>query len=655
MPAISCHTTPTVDGRWNEAERKALEDYAENHLVTARTSAEEALSQDPNSLPGHYILGAVLFENEGRHARAMRHLGRARELYEASFIVGDPNSPWQLHRDILFSIQSLAGELENYEYRVEILDYYNAVYDPDLMAQRAWPLMQLGRFDEARETTTIAIDSGDRWQHQLGLNARCALEGIAVEREAWFEACAEALEFVETMATQDDQVDPENGTNVAVHAYNASEAAMGVLRFTEAEDFAGIGARRLAFTPANPWRMLVRLYTTQGRMSEAVSALHEMRRWQARQPPNLRDHDRAKTDTILAIVLLVAGESEAGRRAIERALDYPDRSGLTSTGTDEALGGQSIIHRAILQLERERLAEEAVTSEGTRLERLQLRLTAIAERLRDTEQTRNVAANTERLLLTIRPYTQGGFEPLPTWLVPELIEIIGVGVFSVALELAREAESDPQFDSYFNAYEAEVSLHQRNFSRCIELVTVARQELPTVERLLRARVAAVGAQCAQREHNEEQELAYLAEAMNEDPGVVRRFGLSLPATIEVNVNGEAGEQVAKSIRRSPRFQNESGFFVTVSGGDNELRFSLASPYGDQLAQAIVLREEEENDDDFASRTSAIFHQQAFAMPLNISSQDLNSLDGHVTYNREDAREQMNDLLEGVMDSEPIGP
>ncbi len=125
MPGQSAPFTPL--------EQEALRLYNDNRLLTARTKADEALARDPDSIVGHYVLGQILRRAEGALPKAMKHLGRARELYEEKYqptVANLQDTPWLLHREILYAAQTLAGELERHEYQLQLLDYNDSLYDP---------------------------------------------------------------------------------------------------------------------------------------------------------------------------------------------------------------------------------------------------------------------------------------------------------------------------------------------------------------------------------------------------------------------------------------------------------------------------------------------------------------------------------------------
>ncbi len=656
-------------------ERTALEDevymlYNDHKLLTARRKVEELLEADPDSIVGNYVYGNVLREAEGSLPEAAHHLGRARELYETQWPVSAvpaKGTPWLLHREILFSMQMVAGEMEKHEYRLSMIDFYDSLYTPNLTAEHAWPLMRLGRFDEAREYANKAIQSTDAFQRSLGRNALCALEGEASTREPRFAACLSAFEDAKERAKRDPiSAPPDERTNVAVHAYNAALAANAVLRPDEVERLAIEGTKRLEFTPANPWRVLVRLYTSQGRMDEAVSALREMQSWRARQPAWLRDQDRAETDAAFATVMMVAGETETGLRSATRALERPDRRGLTSSDPEQATGAHALLRRSLARAHAQTQAEQASWS-GT-VQGYERALSGLGSRMRswaDDERVISVLSDDERLTATFRMYVHGGIEPVPVWLIGDLVEVLGPGVVEVVMRSAREQEEDAAFTAYYDAIDAEVALERGDARRALELAATALDGLPETERLLRARVAAVAARAAEDQGDQLQRLMCLAAAMETDAGVIRRMGLALPVRLENRAEGAAARRAMELLERSPRLDDAgAGFLVTVEGTGQQLSACIYTPEGTMLscvepavptqaadeadAASPTLEPVELDDEDYAALVAEAFHERTFAMPIVLSNVDLTSLDGTSTVNEQAARDKMQRVLDDLV-------
>ncbi len=639
-------------------ELEAYTLYGQNKLVSARTKAERILARDPDSIMGNYLAGVTLREAEGSLARAMFHLGRARELYEERWGVNrPPGAPWHLHQEILFAITQLAGEIEEYDYQVQMLEFYDSLYDPDLLAEHAWPLLHLGRFDEARAFAKRAIATNERWEASLGLNGLCAIEAEARTRKPQYDACIAALEAARRRAAAPvDPQHPENAQQVTVHAYNASLAALAMLKHAEAQALAEEGARRLEFTTANPWRLLARLHADAGQANEAIEAVREMQRWRARQPANLRDQDHAETDSALATVLLVAGEIDPAVTLIERAIDRPDRRGLSSSTPEQAHGANALLHRALVHAKAERDYE--AVSVGGFFQRTINRLGVWWDSLdsvRDDERVAGALSNEDRLVATLRVNVRGGIEPVPVWLLGDLIDTLGAGVVAVALEAAREADRGfPEVAPYHDAIGAEIALAQGDDDEALRLAKLAIEKLPAAEVLLRARTEAVAAQAERGRGDDREMYGHFVRVMQLDAGTLRRMGLALPARVVAENGGAVVEEVADMLENSPRLRSDdSGFTVAVSGTDSAPRVCLRDPSGGQLKCVDVPRlphergKPDETDDELAARTADVFHDEIFALRVVISRTDMRSLDGSVTGGVEQSRDQMRQMLDGL--------
>lgn len=646
--------------------------YNQDKLITARAKAEHVLQSNPDSIIASYVEGCVLREAEGSLARSMYYLGHARETYESRWGVNrPPGAPWHLHEEILFKITQVAGEIEEYEYELEMLEFHDSLYDPDLVAEHAWPLLHLGRFNEARDWARRGIALSDAWEHSLGLNAMCAIEAEARTRRPQYDACIAALENARRRAAvPSDPRHPEDSPHVAVHAFNASLAALSMLKHDEARTLCEEGVRQLEFTPANPWRNLAYVHVGAGRAQEAIDSVRQMQSWRARQPAQERDQDHAESDIALATVLLVVGEVEPGWRFADRAVRNPDRRGLTSSKPEQALGANALLRRVLTRTRAELHAEHA--SGGSFGERTWGAISAWWEKLgslSDDERVEGVLADDTRLVSTLRMYVRGGIEPVPTWLVGELVEVVGPGVVAAGLAQARAQDHDfRDVEPWHDAIGAEVALGEGDEARAIELADRALAHLPRSESLLMARTAAVAAEAARNEGDDAKALGYYGRVMQLDPGTIRRMGLSLPARVVSHGGGLVGD-AADDLGHSPRLREDAhGFAITVSGAGDRLSAVLSSPQGDRLTEVIstrIITHEQvhgrdhatrETDDHLVRRFVDEFHDHAFALRVTISSTDMRSLDGSTTGGTDATREQMRQMLDGLTDdSQPPAP
>ena len=636
-------------------ERAALTLLEQSKPIAARRAAEAVLAADPDSIAGHYVFGRMLHEAEGALGRAIYHLGHARELYERRYppSARPAGAPWKFHRELLLSIAQLAGEIGEYEYQLSMLEYHDALYRPARPGERAWPLMKLGRTLDAIGAARQAAGMKDPGERSLGLNALCAIKRAGDDRAGARVACAEAYDHAAKTEGNTPGFDNLFQSTLAVHAYNAALAARAAFAPADAEKIALAGTRRLAFTPANPWRFLVGLYVDQGRGGDAANALREMQRWRTRQPPQLRDQDRAESDAVVASVLLLAGRTGAALGLVERAISFPDRRGLASTDEWQAHAAHVLLRAAITRAHGELLDEAASVGRGGGA------LDAAGRRMRgwaDDEIVRGMLTDDDRLIDTMRLFGERGVNTIPVWLIGDLVRVTGPGVMAAVLAAVRESEKVPELAPYWKAIEAEVELARGDDERARDLARAALVELPATEVLLRARAAATGAMAARELDDGKLERELLATAYELDPSVIRRLGLSLPATFEGRGPGAA--EVVEMLEDSPRFRSESGAFrVSVEAAADSIRICVRSAEGNELRcvpeemgaprpEPAVGKDGKPVPPEPMTPARAVedFHRFAFAMPLGLTGADMSSLDGSTGVAEQAVREKVDQLL-----------
>ncbi len=672
-----CAQTMTSDG----SEREALLLYQSDKMVEARSAAERVLAVNESSAVAHYVLGVVLRESEGSLAPALRHLSRSRELLEERWGAHvPPGEAGTLHRDVLYATQALAGEIEEYEYQLEILDYSNRLHGPPLIAERAWPLLHLGKFAEARRAARDAIASGDAWQMSLGRNTLCAIEGRAGERQAYFDACKAAYDAALTAKV----APPSEGITgttavvsggVTVHAYNAALAARALGRMDAAREYLESGASRLELTPANPWRGLALLQADSGDIGAALNSLHEMQRWRARQPAYLREQDRAESDACVAQVLYAASASDAALKLIERAILLPDRRGLVSTDREATAGAHALLRRAISLMEAERELEEG--SRSGFFERIKRRFSAWGHSLDamfDGRRVETALTDQDRLVSSLRVFLPGGIFPVQPWLLGDITDIIGEGTMESALNDVRRREGSlPLARGYIEALGAEAAQRRGDSRRAHELAQRAKSQLPAQERLLLARVSVVDALALDDLGRTREQLAALEAAYQMDPGVFRRMQVALPTRIRAVGGADMAEKAADQLALSPRFDPTSStraFELVVEGTAHELRACFRAPSQALLGcvQRATRRPDVEprqnpgairppNDEihDIAYDLHAAVHNDLLSQRVMITTTDLRSLDGSTAPREVENRHELEAALEALAEDQVAAP
>jgi tetratricopeptide (TPR) repeat protein len=632
------------------AEQELLDTYRTDNLLTSRRLAEAILADDPDSLVANYVFGAVLRRAEGDLPSAMRSLDRARALYENTWPVAPApeSAPWRLHREILMDIQEVAQELEEHAYRLSVIEYYNALYQPDLHSQRAWALLQLGRYEEARVAARTAIESADPIEQTLGYNAACALSARTLDRAQRRDDCAGAFDVATRRARVADATDVHRSVNVAVHAYNAAHGALGAGEVETALRLLEQGSARLAFTPANPWRLRTLIELGRARGNVAADALVEMDRWRRRQPPWMRDQDRAETDGVFALAMSVFGYPDEARVAIDRAIQRPDRRGLVSTAASAQIGRHLLLRRSIREQQRVREAELAPFGFETS------RLDGMFERIERWQDDRRIVASVasgDTLERTLMPWIEGGLG-LPPWMAPDVLDVVGRGVARTALDRAKRADDPAQFPGYWTLLEAEWSLLARRWNDAADQAQAAWDALAEDDAMLRGRTAAVAHLAHTQRGDDAAARTWLNAALQSDPSIVRRRNLALPVAFQAQ--GRWGATVREALRAGPRFRaSNEGWALRIESDDDTIRACLEMPRVGAAPCTEVTRDEDETDEAMLIRFADLFHRDAFSLPLQGSTVDLRSLDGGTSFDAATARENLRDSLDRAMESRGV--
>lgn len=597
-------------------EERAWEEARGGHHIKARELAEAVLEERPDSFVGHFVLGFVHHYGEANFPRALYHLDRAMALYvQQHGERPEPPAPWRWHARILRELVWAHGDMEHYEQQLEYMARYSELYEPDFIAERAWPFMKMRRFDDAREAAELGRATGDERQVEVALNALCAIEFEAGDDEASYRACRAAMDLHGADPTQQGAVD----------FTNFAEAARAMFRLDEAERVDLLATEAQVSWYGNPWVELGELYVREGRYAEALQALREVPTYRERRPPHVRDADRNEARRALASFFLVIGRPDDALMHSEKALNAPDRRAHNSRDPQQDRAIAALLHRAGLRLRAERRSEENVGAPW--YQRLWGWGESTVDRYRGWLSGRVAARNLadeERLVGTFLIGTHRS-AVMPPWLIGELTEVLGAGVMREAIRRAREDDVREDAVAYYDAFEAEAALASGDSERARELADRAQAALNPAEAMLRARVLAILAQAARDEGDRSAASEAYGQAFQADPGVFRRMGLSVPVTYGLSGDATA-EDVGDLIDDSGRFDDEGwGLRVATVGS----QYCLLDPGGAELACVSTAHEGDGtlDEDDYAADRARAFLAAAFAPRVELSQTDANSLDG----------------------------
>jgi tetratricopeptide (TPR) repeat protein len=603
-------------------------------LIRARELATKLLAKNPNSFIAHYVMGEVEHDAEANFPRAVYHLEQARGLFERKFgQKPGEEAPWRWHTRILLSLAFAYGEIEQHEKKLALLQRYNELYEPDRLADRAWPLMKLRKFAEARKAAGEGMGTGDPRQREVALNSLCAIEFEAGNDDKSYEACKSAMDNARSMGMDLDPAD----------LMNFAEASRSVFKLDEAERIDREAADASTAWYGNPWSELGELYLREGRLGEALAALREIPRYRAQRPPHVRESDRNENRRALSAFFVVLGRADDALRVTQKALVAPDRRGHNSRDKAQDLAVSALLDGAAHRLKAERAIEKAA-GEGL-YERLKATLGSLGERFEAwTSARRAVRAVGDGTRLS------GSFQigtaraaVMPPWLAGELVQAVGAGPARAAIAKARKEDARSQAGAYYDAFEAEAAFLAGDAAETERLLSRSLGALPQAEQLLRARALALLASLRRERGDMNSALRDYERTLQIDPSVLRRLGLTLP--VRVRASGDAvSEAFVDALERSPRFEvGERGFVIDVRADRAQGRACLVGVSGAELACGKASAQTNDAADVLARKLLDDFHERVFTPQVDLSQLDANSLDGS---NLRSSGPDLSPLLEG---------
>jgi len=643
MPVLDA-SCPEAEGFGGTLEERAALCLAKrNEFVSARSLASHILDATPDSIRGHLVMGYAQHLGEANLPKALFHLEAAEKGLIANWgLTPERATPeWVVAYRVLVELLFVHGEMDHHEAKIRYADRITERFDIDYSGRKAWPLLKLKRFDEARSVAKTAADSDDPHSRAVGMTALCAVESELRNRDAAYQACVAAARPVLS-----------SGVGGAVELSNAAAASEEVFRYDEAERYYLEATRRGPEGSVNPWGRLVRMYLRQGRLPEALSAWRAMRAYRARRAgAHLDQQDQAEADLIGAAVMMVAGRPEHAERITRRTVSRPDRQGTSSAASDQNEAGADVMDR-VAKLSAARVLEARVGPASwsqaldLRLQAAQLRYSAWQSGRRAAE----VLSNPERLHTTLRPECPGSVE-MPAWLDAEVIALVGPGVALGAIAVARRAETLPHdlSEPIFLALEAEAYWRKHDDKQAVAKAQLALRALETSEMLRRGRVAALGADAAAELDEYALALRWYQIAISEDPTALRRLGLRLPVRLVGLDGSEAVEEALDILEGSPVFEVVDWGLVLQVGAE---ALRLVSPQGSVLTSVTVRAPEAEDKapaESVVSRIVATAQEDLLSPYLDITQADVRSLDGSLGVGAK-AGQQIDDILDSVKQS-----
>ncbi len=622
-----------------EATPEELEAFwalAGERLIRARELATKILDKHPDSYVGHFVLGEAEHDAEANFPRAVFHLERALMLFERKHgVEPGPTAPWRWHTRILLSLAFAYGDIEQHEKKLVLIARYNKTYDPDRLADRAWPLMKLRKFREARAAAMEGMRTDDPRQREIALNALCAVEFEAGNDLASYDACKRAMDNAKNLGADLDPAD----------LMNFAEASRSVFKLDEAERIDREASEASVAWYGNPWSELAELYLREARFAEALSALKEIPPYRAQRPPHVREADRNENRRALSSFFVIMGRPKDALRITGKALVAPDRRGHNSRDPAQDLSIAALLDRSAHTLSAERALEDAVSQPF--YERAWVRIASWWERILSWMSGRRAVraiGDETRLSGSFRIGTAKA-AVMPPFLAGDLVRVLGSGPSRAAIGRARRTDKRPRAQAYYDAFEGEAAFLAGD-DDAARMLARAEHDLPDAEQLLRARVLALSYELRRDRGDDRGAFQDLERVMQIDPGLVRRLRLTIPVRIQAN-GGVVAREVGAAIARSPRFDDDGrGFLVAVKADAAGGEVCLHAASGSVLACGRASAKANESPDALVDKLVDEFHQRAFMPGINLSQSDASSLDGS---NLRGNEQDLKPLLDGEME------
>ncbi|MCC6751060.1 MAG: hypothetical protein IT371_25630 [Deltaproteobacteria bacterium] len=608
------------------AEQAVMKLLQKEKFIRAREEAERILRARPDSLIARFALAQVFHEEEANLPRALYHMRKAEELLRARY-GALPQGPLaqRWHRRILLAQEGLLGEMDRRHEQLATLDRYDRIYTPRQDHRRIWPLMKLHRFDEALAIARKSTLSDELETRISGYNGLLSVEFERERPEACFKVAMEAVNAT--------------GYQSCILSLNTAEAAFAVLKFGEVERLALKSLQApLKDCPASAHPHLANLYLARSDFQRAVSAVKEAR--QAGVQRRLRQQFEMGLTAWLMRLLFTLGQFDKALELAERVLRAPDRVGLTSYSSELMDLIYTIDHHAALLAKLELLEEQASARPFTArlklwLERSRTQVAAWTAR----RKALRLLGKGELLLGLVRPY----LKPMAPWNSPALIDVAGAGVLGRAIKEVRQRNAGrPALLPYLEALEAEMLYRDGLLEEALARAPRLLAALPKDEVLLRMRVAAWAADAAWRRGKAGDAIELFDQVMYRWPTALRLLGVRLPATVVVTHAGSVTDRIARTLGRSRRLRSLGGvaaknaFTVQIAQQGDKVALCVSGPRGRRYACGRAeLKGLKDADAQVAAAIDA-FHTGAFAPMIDLTQQDINSLDGSAVRGEADA-------------------
>ena len=581
--------------------------------IKARELAEQWVRNEPDSPAAQFALAEILATIEGNLPRALFHLIRAENLtdfksIDAAFNSGQMQWHYLALSQLSYVYQLMGDQLKSLEY----LDKISSIYQLDVESSRGWPLIKLKQYEAARESAQRVLEnSNNPIERARAWNTLCVVELASLAPVESTFACDQTIDEEGAISDQANDYD-------TVYLTNASEVALSLLQLQKAENYLDRATRVLnPDSVADPWIYKLFLTLSQGRFDEARDALGRMLVWREQQKPLVNVMNRAEHFLVSANFLMLAGYPEDAVNLSQAALNEPDRNGSYSADDAQKDAFAALVNMVANRIEYQIQLETLPGKKFFESIKHRLKMEVLSFNAWQAErQAASLFADSEVLRNRLRPYAPLDVH-IPEWLESEIVNIMGTGVISAALEESKANGAFQLNEGYYHAYSTEINALNKNPLPTISAANQALTLLPHQEILLRARMSARLGQAYWALNNHEEALNNYEDAYRKDPTIIRRIETSIPVVF--SNDGTDFSQIAEGyLKKSPRFfENANGFLMEIKATP-DLSVCLRTRAQEILSCYTSEAAEDQSSEWNARELTNLFHQDTFGLGYQIS-------------------------------------
>jgi tetratricopeptide (TPR) repeat protein len=620
---------PTVHGKSlqeTKEERNAIHHLNTDEFLTARKLAESELEKTENvSVWANYVLGRVHSEGEGNLARGLYLIRQAKIVLldqHGSPPVGLLAQRW--HRKLLMREQFVLGLLDRREEQLSILDAFDEYYPGKRDVFRLWPLLKLGRFDEARGIAKANITSEEPYIRERAYNGLMAIEEEAGNREASYTWGLRGL------------TDTRKAS--CIIATNLALGARRTFRFRKTIEHDQTALKTTDRScPTSPHAQLAAMYLVFGEFQQCLSSLKALR--EAPQSADMKVQNEMVIRARFVELLLALGAFEQAEIRAKQIIDAPDRAGMVSTAAETIELTNQILAWSVLNARLEQLRER-ISARKTfdAVDDTTAKYKLIGTRRSVARQAIRLASLKGNFIKVLRPY----LTDLMPWFGGDIIHIFGTGTVKKAVAEAGDVERELNDTArlFLKVYLGETAWVEGREKAAIEMGNDLLKRLPKATKLLRMRIRSWLADALRKQGAFNEASRHFHQVLNFYPTALRHLQIKLP--VKMILSGKRSTEIRDRLANSPRLDilEDAVFAVRINGADDHISICLEGKknYGCGRIKDADL---EEADDVIAAAIDA-FHDTAFAPKIELTQSDVSSLDGRST--RMGARQAIDSLL-----------